>query len=69
MIKKYFFASAIVKKGSEEVRTVTITGWDWFWVNPKDMLKKIQDEIWDFCAEDMDKHEWDGIHVVSFNRV
>ena len=69
MFKKHYFASAIIKKNGKEVRTVTVTGCDWFWVSHKDMFKNIQDEIWAFCAEDMDEHEWNSIHVASFNRI
>lgn len=69
MFKKYYFASAIVKKGDKVVRTITITGWEWFWVSPKETFRNMQEEIGDFCDEDMSKQEWDVIHVSSFNRV
>jgi len=53
------------------MKTSVKSHWYWLLVGVFLILGvgNIEEEIWDFCAKDMGKGEWDSVHVSSFNRV
>jgi len=74
MVKKYYFASVVVYQKNElgnktERGTLTIIGWNWFWVNPDKIFKSIKKEIKEHCDKEYGENGWSSVSFKSFNRV